>query len=272
VTKDHHVDDDTIRTTTTTDSCLIQKINDEIATNDDREEDISTTAREEVMIMSREEIDGRKALCRIFGLDPPPTMRHTLREKKQSTTTTPTTNTDQMNDMIPYQMVKNQASYAGSHASQDSIYGTLSDDCLQQISLSLLKLFGIVNDDHTNSNHNHNTVNNNDETTIHQPTKYHQLFSHQVIAISAALAGKHVIVCTGTGSGKSLCFLLPVLTAAYQHNRVSLLLYPTKALAQDQYSNLIITMIDSDDDLQRHIRPMTLDGDTNHSIHKCKKK
>jgi hypothetical protein len=69
VTKDHHVDDDTNRTTTTTDSCLIQKINDEIATNDDREEDISTTAREEVMIMSREEIDARKALCRIFGFE-----------------------------------------------------------------------------------------------------------------------------------------------------------------------------------------------------------
>src|SRR5688572_18452167 len=39
------------------------------------------------------------------------------------------------------------------------------------------------------------------------------LYSHQVSAVSAALAGRHVVVATPTASGKSLCFHLPVLNA-----------------------------------------------------------
>jgi len=62
-----------------------------------------------------------------------------------------------------------------------------------------------------------------------------ELYSHQAEAWHAARAGGHVIVTTGTASGKTLAFNLPVLDslAAEPKNR-ALYLYPTKALAQDQ--------------------------------------
>jgi DEAD/DEAH box helicase domain-containing protein len=62
-----------------------------------------------------------------------------------------------------------------------------------------------------------------------------ELYAHQAEAWRAARAGGHVIVTTGTASGKTLAFNLPVLDslAAEPKNR-ALYLYPTKALAQDQ--------------------------------------
>jgi DEAD/DEAH box helicase domain-containing protein len=63
-----------------------------------------------------------------------------------------------------------------------------------------------------------------------------------------------------------LCFLLPVLTAAYTSDRTSLILYPTKALAQDQFSKLqALLQTDNNADLAERIRPATLDGDCPHS-------
>jgi DEAD/DEAH box helicase domain-containing protein len=61
------------------------------------------------------------------------------------------------------------------------------------------------------------------------------LYEHQAEAWEAALRGEHLIVTTGTASGKTLAFNLPVLDALAREpkNRV-LYLYPTKALAQDQ--------------------------------------
>jgi len=60
------------------------------------------------------------------------------------------------------------------------------------------------------------------------------LYSHQVEALEAA-AGGNVIVTSGTASGKSLCFNLPVLDGLAREGRQrALYLYPTKALAQDQ--------------------------------------
>src|SRR6185436_5296496 len=40
-----------------------------------------------------------------------------------------------------------------------------------------------------------------------------ELYSHQLEALEAALARRHVVVATPTASGKSLCFHLPVLQA-----------------------------------------------------------
>jgi DEAD/DEAH box helicase domain-containing protein len=62
-----------------------------------------------------------------------------------------------------------------------------------------------------------------------------ELYAHQAEAWHAARSGGHVIVTTGTASGKTLAFNLPVLDslAAEPKNR-ALYLYPTKALAQDQ--------------------------------------
>ncbi len=61
-----------------------------------------------------------------------------------------------------------------------------------------------------------------------------QLWSHQADTLEAAHRG-HTIVTTGTASGKSLAFNLPVLdTLATDPSARALYLYPTKALAQDQ--------------------------------------
>ena len=67
----------------------------------------------------------------------------------------------------------------------------------------------------------------------------HDLYAHQADAYAAAARGDDVIVTTGTASGKTLAFNLPVLDAlaADRHAR-ALYLYPTKALAQDQARSL----------------------------------
>ncbi|MCO4764081.1 MAG: DEAD/DEAH box helicase, partial [Myxococcales bacterium] len=62
-----------------------------------------------------------------------------------------------------------------------------------------------------------------------------QLYSHQAQMIDHALQGKNVVITTGTASGKSLAFLLPVLqTLMNEPGARAFLLYPTKALARDQ--------------------------------------
>src|SRR5262249_6213000 len=66
-----------------------------------------------------------------------------------------------------------------------------------------------------------------------------ELYTHQAAAWEAARAGKHVVVTTGTASGKTLAFNLPVLDAlATDPKSRALYLYPTKALAQDQARTL----------------------------------
>ena len=66
-----------------------------------------------------------------------------------------------------------------------------------------------------------------------------ELFSHQAEAFEAAARGEHVLVSTGTASGKTLAFNLPVLQGiAEDPKRRALYLYPTKALAQDQARSL----------------------------------
>jgi DEAD/DEAH box helicase domain-containing protein len=61
------------------------------------------------------------------------------------------------------------------------------------------------------------------------------LYTHQREAFDAAGRGEHLILATGTASGKSLGFNLPVLdTIAREPKSRALYLYPTKALAQDQ--------------------------------------
>ena len=63
----------------------------------------------------------------------------------------------------------------------------------------------------------------------------HERYTHQATAWHAVARGEHVLVATGTASGKSLAFNLPVLSAvAGDPHARALYLYPTKALAQDQ--------------------------------------
>jgi DEAD/DEAH box helicase domain-containing protein len=100
-------------------------------------------------------------------------------------------------------------------------------------------------------------------------------WTHQVQAADAAWAGRHTVVATSTGSGKSLAFWLPALTgvrgdvasATLDPGRIEsarrrgsvLYLSPTKALAADQLSALDRLLAAS---RARDVRVATCDGDT----------
>ncbi|MBS3761799.1 MAG: DEAD/DEAH box helicase [Planctomycetes bacterium] len=63
-----------------------------------------------------------------------------------------------------------------------------------------------------------------------------RLYSHQALATNMARDGQDVLITTGTASGKTLCYALPILETLLQGRRArSLLLFPTKALTQDQF-------------------------------------
>jgi DEAD/DEAH box helicase domain-containing protein len=84
----------------------------------------------------------------------------------------------------------------------------------------------------------------------------HSLYEHQAEAWAAAARGEHVVITTGTASGKTLAFNLPVLDAlAAEPKRRALYLYPTKALAQDQLRALGSFRLP-------RLRPEIYDGDT----------
>ena len=82
-----------------------------------------------------------------------------------------------------------------------------------------------------------------------------ELYEHQLQALEAAGRGD-VIVTSGTASGKSLSFNLPVLDALERDPRArALYLYPTKALAQDQARKLAELGLEG-------LRHAIYDGDT----------
>jgi DEAD/DEAH box helicase domain-containing protein len=86
-----------------------------------------------------------------------------------------------------------------------------------------------------------------------------ELYSHQRQAISAALAGEHVITATPTASGKSLCLHLPVLNALAEDESASAIyLYPTKALSRDQEHGLHALISDA----ELSLPALVYDGDT----------
>lgn len=83
-----------------------------------------------------------------------------------------------------------------------------------------------------------------------------RLYPHQARALDLVGKGRHVVISTGTASGKSLCYHLPVYEEILENpSSRALYLFPTKALAQDQLRSL--------KDLQgREVRSATYDGDT----------
>jgi len=65
------------------------------------------------------------------------------------------------------------------------------------------------------------------------------LYSHQAEAIDNIRRGQSVVVVTSTASGKTFCYTLPIIDQMLNHPRSkALLIYPTKALAQDQLKAL----------------------------------
>jgi len=66
-----------------------------------------------------------------------------------------------------------------------------------------------------------------------------QLYSHQAEAAERVHQGKNVAIVTPTASGKTLCYNLTVLNAILENpDTRALYIFPTKALAQDQLSEL----------------------------------
>ncbi|MCZ7384671.1 MAG: DEAD/DEAH box helicase [Candidatus Methanoperedens sp.] len=66
------------------------------------------------------------------------------------------------------------------------------------------------------------------------------LYSHQVEAIEEALCDKNVIVTTPTASGKSICYLVPILKSMIEDEEATaLLLFPSIALLQDQFEKVL---------------------------------
>lgn len=81
-------------------------------------------------------------------------------------------------------------------------------------------------------------------------------WAHQAAAASLAWEGRHVVVATGTASGKSLAYQLPALTRLLTDPRATALyLSPTKALAADQLRAVARLGLEG-------VRPATYDGDT----------
>ena len=74
---------------------------------------------------------------------------------------------------------------------------------------------------------------------------YPTLYGHQETAISHIVQGKTTLISTGTGSGKTECFLYPIISRCL-HLRdegaaegiVAVLIYPMNALAEDQLGRL----------------------------------
>jgi Lhr-like helicase len=71
------------------------------------------------------------------------------------------------------------------------------------------------------------------------------LYRHQAQAIAKSSAGKSFVVTTGTGSGKSLCFFIPIIDAAVRARVAgeaprtrAIIVYPMNALANSQMQEL----------------------------------
>ncbi|MEV1287759.1 DEAD/DEAH box helicase [Micromonospora sp. NPDC049679] len=81
-------------------------------------------------------------------------------------------------------------------------------------------------------------------------------WQHQAEAAELAYAGQHVVLATGTASGKSLAYQLPALATLLTDPRATVLyLAPTKALAADQLRAVAGLGLDG-------VRPASYDGDT----------
>jgi DEAD/DEAH box helicase domain-containing protein len=65
------------------------------------------------------------------------------------------------------------------------------------------------------------------------------LWKHQADALDLLRSGRSTVIATGTSSGKSLCYQLPIAEAVADPIKpgTALALYPTKALAQDQLAS-----------------------------------
>lgn len=90
------------------------------------------------------------------------------------------------------------------------------------------------------------------------PIRFHR---HQAQAISKARMGQSFVVTTGTGSGKSLCFFVPIVDAVVRalkagkaHSTRAIIVYPMNALANSQIKEIEKFIAQSG--LPEHLRPV----------------
>jgi DEAD/DEAH box helicase domain-containing protein len=87
------------------------------------------------------------------------------------------------------------------------------------------------------------------------------MWSHQLAAANLAHDGRHVVLSTGTASGKSLAYQLPILTALKANSRArALYMSPTKALGHDQL-RAAIALTEAVPELG-NVAPSSYDGDS----------
>ena len=95
----------------------------------------------------------------------------------------------------------------------------------------------------------------------------HSLYSHQVEAFKRFLAHENMIISTGTSSGKSICYQVPIINSLLEDETASaLLFFPTKALTNDQlggFANLVPP------DFRSACRYAIFDGDTPQAARKA---
>lgn len=90
-----------------------------------------------------------------------------------------------------------------------------------------------------------------------------RLYAHQAKSYEAVRQGRDIVVVTPTASGKTLCYNLPVLQDLLEHKEHrALYLFPTKALSQDQQSELNEVVLGG----QVPVKVFTYDGDTPSSV------
>ena len=81
---------------------------------------------------------------------------------------------------------------------------------------------------------------------LHELHPDRQLYKHQVEAICKSKEGRNLIITTGTGSGKTECFLIPIINQLMREKEAgtlgpgvrTLLIYPMNALVNDQIRRL----------------------------------
>ena len=86
------------------------------------------------------------------------------------------------------------------------------------------------------------------------------LYSHQAQAIRLLEKGENIVISTGTSSGKSLCYSIPILNQQLiQPGATALLLFPTKALTNDQHKTFteFVKILPGESS-----KPAIYDGDT----------
>lgn len=94
----------------------------------------------------------------------------------------------------------------------------------------------------------------------------HKLYSHQASAVRKVNEGKDIVVVTPTASGKTMCYNIPVLNSILENEESrAIFLFPTKALSQDQTTELHELITEAGVDVKTY----TYDGDTPVSARKA---